>query len=57
MSEASTEPEDAVEEALAGGESAEEETSGEEAGEGEPVPAVAAGAAEVTVMKVLGKPP
>ena len=46
MSEASTEPEEP-----------EEETPVEEAVEGKPVPTVAAGAAEVIVMKVLGKSP
>lgn len=46
MSEVSTEPEEAEEEAPA-----------EEAVEGKPVPGVAAGAAEVIVMKVLGEPP
>lgn len=49
MSEASTEPEEVSEEALVEGES-----SGGEAVEGEPVPGVAAAAADACVMKVLG---
>lgn len=56
MSEASTEPEE-PEETPAEEESTEEEASDEEAVEGKPVPGVAAGAAEVIVMKVLGKSP
>jgi hypothetical protein len=50
MSEASTEPEEPEEETPI-----EEESTEEEAVEGKPVPGVAAGAAEVIVMKVLGK--
>jgi len=57
MSEASTEPEELEEETPAEEESTEEEASDEEAVEGEPVPGVVAGAAEVIVMKVLGKSP
>jgi hypothetical protein len=56
MSEASTEPEE-LEETPAEEESTEEEASDEEAVEGKPVPGVAAGAAEVIVMKVLGRSP
>lgn len=58
MSDVSTEPaETEEEEAPAGEASTEEETSGEVAGDGEPVPWAAAGAAEVIVMKVLGRLP
>jgi len=53
----STEPEEPEEETPAAEESTEEEASDEEAVEGEQVPGVAAGAAEVIVMKVLGKSP
>jgi hypothetical protein len=55
MSEVSTEPEEAEEETPAEEEFAEEAASGEEAVEEKPVPEVAAGAAEVIVMKVLGR--
>jgi len=51
MSEASTEPEEAPEEPT------EEVLLDGEALEGEPVPEVAAGAAEVIVMKVFGELP
>jgi hypothetical protein len=62
MSEVSTEPEETEDEASAEEETTEEEAADEEAVggeavEGKPVPRVAVGAAEVIVMKVLGKSP
>ena len=57
MSEASTEPEELPEEAPAEEEPAEEVLLDEEDAEGMLGLGVAAGPAEVIVMKVLGKPP
>jgi hypothetical protein len=57
MSEVSTAPEEPEEEVLGEEESTEEEALDEEAVEGKLVLEVAAGAAEVIVMKVLGKLP
>jgi hypothetical protein len=57
MSEVSTELEELEEETPVEEESTEEAASDEEAVEGRPVLGVVAGAAEVIVMKVLGKSP
>jgi hypothetical protein len=57
MSEVFTEPEEPEEETPAEEEFTEEEALDEEAVEGKPVLGVAAGAAEVFVIKVLGKSP
>jgi hypothetical protein len=57
MSEASTEPEEPPEEAPAEEEPAEEVSPDEDGAEGRLGSGVAAGTAEVIVMKVLGKSP